>query len=102
MQVIDALEASQNKSSSSTDVKENKEVTHSLATPEKDITEELQTDSINLEKVDAPASVTDVEDNQKSDVASIAITQDVFSNEPQKENIESESDKDDAYEDCQE
>ena len=102
MQVIDALEASQNKSSSLTDVKENEEVKQSLATPEKDITEKLQTNSINPEKVDAPASVTDVEDNQKSDIASITRTQNVSSNEPQKENIESNSDKDTAYEDCEE
>ena len=102
MQVIDVLEASQNKNSSSTDVKENEPVTHLLTTPEEDITEKLQTDSFNPEKVDAPASVRDFEDNQKSDEVDIIRTQDISSSEPQKARIESDSDKDDAYQDCQE
>ena len=102
MQVIDVLEASQNKNSSSTDVKENEEVTHSLTTPEEDIQEKLQTDSIDPEKLDAPPSVIDFEDNQKSDEVDITRTQDVSSNGPQKESIESEPNKDDAYQDCQE
>lgn len=102
MQVIDVLEASQNKNSSSTDVKENEEVTHSLTTPEEYIQEKLQTDSVDSEKLDAPPSVIDFEDNQKSDEVDITRTQDVSSNGPQKESIESEPNKDDAYQDCQE
>lgn len=102
MQVIDVLEASQNKNSSSTDVKENEEVTHSLTTPEEDIQEKLQTDRVDSEKLDAPPSVTDFEDNQKSDEVDITRTQDVSSNGPQKESIEREPNKDDAYQDCQE